>query len=512
MQGDATRRREALFRPLTKHAHTVAELAALTGATSEGDGTVVVHGITLDSRGVKSGDLYAALPGANAHGAAYVPQAVAAGAVAVFTDAAGAQAALAAGVPVITVSDARAQLGEVSAAVYDTTTTRPELFAVTGTNGKTTTTLFLSALLEALGKRTGSIGTIGISVGDDLVASTMTTPEAPQLHGLFAHMADVGTTHATMEVSSHSLVFHRVAGLHFRVAGFTNLTQDHLDLHNTMQEYYEAKRLLFTTGIADSAVVVVDDEWGAKLAVESTAPVVTLATLGSTDADWWVGEVSTAGTGHEFTLYGPGEQTLTAVVGLAGRFNVANAALAIVMLVNAGLSLADIAAAIESPARPLSRDVPGRMEVVHDKPRVYVDFAHNPGGLMRVLEHAQADGERVIVVYGAAGERDALKRAEMGAIAATHATVSIITDDDPHHEDAAKIRADLMEGALAVVPEGHEVLEIFPRADAITWAAELAGPNDVVVVAGRGHETEQDIDGQMIQIDDREEVRRAFAR
>lgn len=505
--------RERRFRPGTAPRRTLGDLVAAGGAGARvvGSASDVVSGVCLDSRAVQPGDLYAALPGANVHGAQFIAMAVEHGATAVLTDEAGLAAAVAAGVSALVVERPRHALGYVSAAVYGTDSVRPDLFAVTGTNGKSTTTLMISAILEALQLRAGSIGTIGISVGDDFIASTLTTPEAPQLHGLFAHMVQAGVTHATMEVSSHSMVFDRVTGLHFRVGGFTNLTQDHLDLHNTMEEYFQAKAALFAPEYIDTGVVVIDDEWGARLAREATAPVVTLATREGTGATWWVSDIVPAGGGHSFVLNGPDGIRIPAEVGLAGLFNVTNAALAMSMLIVGGISAARIADAVASEVRPLSRDVPGRMELVLEHPRVYVDFAHNPGGLESVLANVRTGSERVIVVFGAAGERDRLKRAAMGEIAAKYADVSIVTDDDTHFEDAAQIRAEVLAGATNP-PAGHEVLEIFPRAAAIAKAAELAGADDVVVVAGRGHETAQDMGSELIELDDREEVRRAFSR
>lgn len=504
--------RERRFRPGTAPRRSLGELlaAAGSGARIVGSSDDVVSGVCLDSRAVQPGDLYAALPGANVHGAKFIAMAVANGASAVLTDEAGLAAAEEAGTSALVVQNPRHTLGYVSAAVYGTDAVRPDLFAVTGTNGKTTTTLMISAILEALNLRAGSIGTIGIAVGDDFIASTLTTPEAPQLHGLFARMVQAGVTHATMEVSSHSMVFDRVAGLHFRVGGFTNLTQDHLDLHNTMEEYFQAKAALFAPEYIDTGVVVVDDEWGKRLAHEAQAPVVTLATTADVRADWWVSDVTPVGGGHSFVLNGPDGVSVAATVGLAGLFNVANAALAMTMLIVGGIPAVQIADAVASAMKPLSRDVPGRMELVLEQPRVYVDFAHNPGGLESVLANVRMGADRVIVVFGAAGERDRLKRASMGEIAARYADVSIVTDDDTHFEDAAQIRAEVLAG-VTDLPVGHEVLEVYPRAAAIAKAAELVGPNDVVVVAGRGHETAQDMGSELIELDDREEVRRAFA-
>lgn len=504
--------RERHFRPQHVVPVSLADLAArLRGARLEGDGTVEVTGISLDSRSVLPGDLYAALPGAHVHGGDFIRAAIERGARAVVTDTAGLQAAREAGAAAIIIDDVRRQLGVVSGIVYNTAQLQPQLFGVTGTNGKTTTTFMISSLLRALDVGIGTIGTIGITVGDDYLPSTMTTPEAPQLHGLMARMAESGLGAAVMEVSSHSMVFQRTAGLEFAVAGFTNLSQDHLDLHGTMEAYFQAKKALFDPNHIPRAVIVIDDEWGERMAREVSVDHVTLSTDETRDGDWFVTDVVPQTIGYTFTLAHRDGRSLTTTVGLPGQFNVSNAALALVMIIEAGFDIDAVAAATASAAQPLSQGVPGRMEIVNTSPTVYVDFAHNPGGLMRMLQTVQTTNGRVILVFGAAGERDALKRASMGEIAARFSDIAIITDDDPHTEDAAAIRQQVLQGAQANLRDGREVLEIFPRADAIAAAIEMAAPDDVVVVAGRGHETVQDIAGALIDIDDREEVRKAVA-
>lgn len=508
----AAMQRESNFRPRQRPAVSVGAIAeAISGSELIGSSDVTVTGVCLDSRAILPGDLYAALPGAHVHGSRFIPAAIERGAAAIVTDQAGADAARAAGATVVVVPNLRAVLGAVSAVVYGTTTHHPTLFGVTGTNGKTTTSFMVSSVLQAMGRRTGTIGTIGIAVGEEYIPSTMTTPEAPQLHGLLARMDEANVSDAVMEVSSHSMVFARTAGLRYAVAGFTNLSPDHLDLHGTMENYFEAKRSLFSAGMVDRAIITVDDEWGVRMAEAIDIPFVTLATREGADADWSVADIEQLSVGNRFTLRHRDGRSLDAVVGLPGDFNVSNAALALVMVIEAGNDIADVARAVASSEAPLSSGVPGRMELVHESPRVYVDFAHNPGGLLRVLQNVQTPAGRVILVFGAAGERDAVKRASMGAIAAEFSDVAIVTDDDPHAEDAQSIRAQVLEGARGARQDNHEVLEIFPRAVAIARAVTMAQADDIVVVAGRGHETVQDIAGALIDIDDRDEVRKAFA-
>jgi UDP-N-acetylmuramoyl-L-alanyl-D-glutamate--2,6-diaminopimelate ligase len=317
-----------------------------------------------------------------------------------------------------------------------------------------------------------------------------------------------------MEVSSHAISYQRVDGLLFDVAGFTNLTQDHLDLHHTMDGYFATKAELFTPARARKAVVTVDDEWGRRLAGDARVPVTTLSTSGKTPADWSVTSSSPRGLGTDFTLAGPDGAVLNLHTGLPGSFNVANAALAALMVLTSGVDAADLQAALDSND-PFTVAVPGRMQLISDRPAAVVDFAHNTDALARALEAVRSPepGSRLIVVFGATGQRDQGKRPAMGAIAARLADTVIITDDDPHDEDAAAIRADVLAGAREAVQNESldaELLEIFPRAEAIRRAADLARPQDTVLVAGRGHEVWQEVKGVNLALDDRVELRSAL--
>jgi UDP-N-acetylmuramoyl-L-alanyl-D-glutamate--2,6-diaminopimelate ligase len=509
------------FRPVSPTGIKLADVAGTAGAELQAGmpvPDVVATGVCLDSRAVQPGDLYAALPGGHTHGARYGAQAVARGAVAVLTDAAGAALLAEVSVPVLVVEQPRAVLGDVSAAVYSSRELAPATFAVTGTNGKTTTTYMLRSLLQTLGETTGLIGTIEILAGDTAIPSVLTTPESPQLHGLMARMGQAGVSSAAMEVSSHSLTYQRVAGLHFEVAGFTNLTQDHLDLHGSMHEYLAAKALLFTPRYTDTAVVTVDDEWGTELAGtarESGLSVATLATghgAGAEpgSADYVVSGVEADGLGSAFLLTCPDGALLRARTGLPGSFNVSNAALALAMVIESGRSASAVQAALDAHEDALTPQVPGRMQVVHHNPTAVVDFAHNPDALVRSLDSLEAGDGKRIVVFGATGERDTTKRPIMGRLAAEHADVVIITDDDPHDEEPSGIRRDVMEGALQAGTAAR-VIEVAPRAEAIAESVRLAGPQDVILVAGRGHEVYQEVNGVNLALDDREELLKAFA-
>ncbi|MFD1212743.1 UDP-N-acetylmuramoyl-L-alanyl-D-glutamate--2,6-diaminopimelate ligase [Arthrobacter sp. GCM10027362] len=497
---------------------------------TEVDWDSTVTGLSIDSRGVEPGDLYVALSGARFHGAQFAAAAAAAGAAAILTDDDGARLAAdqdLGGIPVLLAANLRALVGPLSAVVYDSQPEqgkRPVLFGVTGTNGKTTTTYFVNSLLAALGRTTGLIGTIEILAGGEPIPSALTTPESPQVHGLLALMRERGLDAAAMEVSSHSVSYRRVDGVVFDVAGFTNLTQDHLDLHGSMEEYFGIKAELFTPERARRAVVCVDDDWGRELASRAAVPTLTLSTAGRAGeladgrkpADWSVQEVVREGLGHRFELHGPGGARLRLHTGLPGIFNVANAALAAVMVLASGVEPAALQQAVDRHD-PFTLPVPGRMQLVAEQPAAIVDFAHNPDALERTISSVRRPepGARVIVVFGATGERDATKRPLMGAIAARLADVVVVTDDDPHGEDAAAIRSQVMAGALeARRREGldTEILEVFPRAEAIDRAVALAAAGDTVLVAGRGHEVWQEVNGENVALDDRVELRQALRR
>ncbi|MFF1254552.1 UDP-N-acetylmuramoyl-L-alanyl-D-glutamate--2,6-diaminopimelate ligase [Pseudarthrobacter sp. NPDC058329] len=507
------------FRPSTVEAVRLAGIGdALDVAVPGPAAEVEVTGISLNSRAVEPGDLYVALPGAARHGADFVPQAIEAGAVAVLTDDAGARLLALSNdvpVPVIVVDAPRNVVGPLSALIYQSQpgAGQPQLFGVTGTNGKTTTTYFINSLLRALGRKTGLIGTIEIHAGGDPIPSLLTTPESTDVHALLALMRERGLAAAAMEVSSHAISFQRVDGVLFDVVGFTNLTQDHLDLHLTMDDYFATKAELFTPGRARAAVVMVDDEWGHRLAGATQVPVTTLATSAGTAADWTVTATSARGLGTEFTLSGP-DGRLTVHTGLPGSFNVANAALAAVMVLTAGVDAGTLQSALDE-YDPFTVAVPGRMQLVSDEPAAIVDFAHNTDALARALEAVRSPqpGSRLIVVFGATGQRDQGKRPAMGAIAARLADTVIISDDDPHDEDPGAIRADVLAGAREAKEKDLlecDVLEVFPRAEAIRRAVELARPEDTILVAGRGHEVWQEVKGVNLALDDRVELRSAL--
>lgn len=477
--------------------------------TAKAPGTQLT-GVTHDSRAVRPGDLYAALPGARAHGADFAAQAAELGAAAVLTDPAGAARAYATGLPVVVVDDPRGRLGAVAEWIHHHPADSLLLFGVTGTNGKTTTAYLLDGGLRAAGHVTGLVGTVETRVGDLVEPSAMTTPEAPDLQALFAAMVEYGVTAASMEVSSHALELGRVDGTVFDVALFTNLSQDHLDFHGSMEDYFRAKAGLFTPRRAKTGVVDVDDDYGARLAETASIPVVTVSPTGARAADWRVEDAELGPRGSRFRLIGPDGAKADAGVRLPGPYNVANAALAVVALVTAGVPL-DVAAAGVA-AVP---GVPGRMEHVDEGAEftTVVDFAHTPDAVETALRALrEVTDNRLFVVLGCGGDRDRGKRPLMGAAAVRLADVAVLTSDNPRSEDPLAILDDMLEGARAV-PEPHGDLVVEPdRAAAIAWAVNHAAPGDVVVVAGKGHEQGQKIGAEVRPFDDRVEVRAALRR
>ncbi len=469
----------------------------------------MVTGVTHDSRRVAPGDLYAALPGSRVHGATFAVQAAEAGAVGILTDREGRVPAEKAGVPVLVVDDPRAALGDVTSWVYGEPVRDLALLGVTGTSGKSTTTYLLEAGLRAAGHETGLVGGIEVKVGPETLPSALTTPEATDLHALFALMRERGVTAAAMEVSSHALDFGRVGGACFEVALFTNLSQDHLDFHPTMEDYFAAKAKLFTPEYSRLGVVNVDDSWGRRLTHVAKIPVTTFSAAGDPGADWTAADVRLGAGGSTFRVVGPGGVEAEASVSLPGPFNVSNALGAIVALVESGISLQTAVHGVA--ALP---GVPGRLERVDEGQEftVLVDYAHKPGAVEAVLGTLRPLTEdRLTIVLGCGGDRDSGKRPVMGELAARGADEVIFTDDNPRTEDPWAILTAMVGGVLTV-PEGeraHIVVEP-DRAAAIALAVARARRGDVMVIAGKGHEQGQYVAGEVLPFDDREVVRRAL--
>lgn len=482
---------------------------------------VHVSGVTLSSHDVVPGDLYAALPGQRTHGARYAAAAVAAGAVAVLTDAEGAALAGALGVPVLVDAAPRHRMAELAAQVYGRPAEQMTMFAVTGTNGKTTTAFILAAALERLGRRVGTVGTLGFAL-DQLVLpasrTTVTTPESPDLQGLFAVLRERGADTIVMEASSHALALGRVEPVRFDVAAFTNLGWDHRDFHPTQEDYFEAKALLFIPERTRSAVISVDDEWGVRLArrvVAGGLPLVTTSLDPSAGADV-TASWRPAGSGSEAVVTTPAG-TYEVALSLPGEHNVKNLLTAVGMLLAARL---DLAAAVPGFAEVT---VPGRMQRVRlpeGAPTVYVDFAHTPQAVEAALAAVNTGPGRTVVVLGCGGDRDSAKRGPMGAVAVEGADVLVVTDDNPRTEAPEEIRAAVLAGAREARERarpgsraaGCDIIDGGDRRAAIVTALALARPGDVVAVLGKGHETGQDVGGQTMPFSDSEVVAEAYGR
>jgi UDP-N-acetylmuramoyl-L-alanyl-D-glutamate--2,6-diaminopimelate ligase len=463
----------------------------------EGERGVTVTGITHDSREVRPGDLYVARAGAATHGIDHVDQAVAAGAVAVLTDPESAHQAAAAGArAVVVVESPRDVMGPAAAWVYGDPAASLLVLGVTGTNGKTTTAYLLEAGLRAAGRRTGLLGTIETRIDTAVLPSARTTPEATDLQALFAVMKERGVDAVAMEVSSHALALHRIDGTVADVAAFTNLSQDHLDFHADMAGYFAAKARLFTPELSRRGVVCVDDEWGARLADIAGVPVTT---TGASERASWVRRDEHAGPrGGSARLVGPEGDTIVVHAGLTGGVNLSNAALAVLTLVTAGI---DRKAAVDGVAG--LHAVPGRMERVEaGQPFLaVVDYAHTPDAVARLLAEARrlVPG-KVIAVLGCGGDRDRAKRPLMGAAIAAGADIAVLTSDNPRSEDPSAILAEMVAG----VPAGITPVVEPDRRAAIGLAVAR-------VVAGKGHETGQEIAGQVVAFDDRAVLREALA-
>lgn len=508
----------AALRPDVGAGTSLRVLAAQIGAVAV-TGDVVpdlpITGLTLRGQDVRPGDLFAALPGATTHGARFAADAVARGAAAVLSDGAGvaeiADGAALPGIPVLVHPAPRAALGELAAQVYGHPCDRLPVIGITGTSGKTTTTYLVEAGLRAAGRTAGLIGTVGVRIDGVDLPSALTTPEAPALQALLAAMAQRGVDTAVMEVSSHALTLGRVDGTRFSVGAFTNLSRDHLDFHPTMADYFEAKARLFDPASplhAARSVVCIDDDAGAAMAARATAPVTVSAT--GRPADWGLQRVTTRGSrGREFIAVDPAGVHHPIGIGLPGDYNVANCLVALAILDAVGVSPEQAAPGLRA-AR-----VPGRMEPI-DRGQGFlalVDYAHKPGALAAVLatlrQELREGSGRLAVVFGAGGDRDHGKREPMGRIAAENADLVVVTDDNPRGEDPADIRRAVLAGAAA---GSAQVVEIGDRRAAIEHAVAWAQPGDVVLIAGKGHETGQTAAGHTQPFDDRVELAAALER
>jgi len=446
---------------------------------------VEVTDLAYDNRAVQAGTLFFCVPGYTRDGHDFAPDAVARGASALVVE-----RRLRLGVPEVLVDDVRAAMAPAAARLYGDPTAALLTVGITGTNGKTTTAFLVRALLEAGGLRAGLLGTVGTIVGGRRRAAVRTTPEAIDLQRTFAEMLRAGDRAVVMEVSSHALALGRAAAIHWDVAAFTNLTQDHLDFHADMEDYFQAKRALFTQGTPRVRVVNLDDAYGRRLAAEF--PDAVTVSIDDPAARLRATELDASPSGTRFRV-----DHLELSVPLPGRFNVLNALCAVASARALGVGDEAIAAGLLD-----AELAPGRFQPVDEgQPfAVLVDYAHTPDSLENVLRAArELAAGRVIVVFGAGGDRDKGKRPLMGAVAAAHADVAVVTSDNPRSEDPEEIIAAILAGV-----GGAGGVEVVPdRRAAIARAVEVARAGDVVVIAGKGHEQGQELaGGRRVPFDD----------
>ena len=452
-----------------------------------------VSGISYDSRRTKPGDMFVAISGFESDGYAYIPSAIENGACVILCD-----RVPKAEIPYVLVENCRYALAMASRNYFGDPAGEMCVIGVTGTNGKTTSTYLMKHLLEEkLNAKVGLVGTNGNMIGDELIHTERTTPESFELQQLFREMADAGCTHVVMEVSSHSLTLDRVAGIDFRVGAFTNLTQDHLDFHHTMEEYAEAKSRLFKH--CACGCINMDDKWHDRITDNAKCRLLTYSADGK-DADLRASDIRLSASGVEFTAAYMGD-TARVTLAIPGKFSVYNALNVMSMGLALGLSLDDCADAMSG-----AKGVKGRMEVVPTGGdyTILIDYAHTPDALENALRALRDNVQgRRIVLFGCGGDRDRTKRPIMGQIAADNADFVIVTSDNPRTEDPNAIIDEIVEG-LKSKTTPHKV--ICDRAEAIKWAIDNHLPDDVILLAGKGHEDYQVVGHEKRHMDEREIV------
>lgn len=487
-----------MMRPFNSPKLSLDKIAKSFGAestTSESDlAAIMITGATHTDSDISPGDLFIAIAGANRHGAEFAEGARQNGAVAVLTDPAGAK--LVKGLPVLIVENPRLIAGRVAALLYGEPMRDLHSIAITGTNGKTTVTTLLYQIFEGAHRDCGLIGTVETRIGTEAISSKRTTPEATQLQALAAVMRERHMRHLVIEASSHALHLHRLAGAHFAIAGFTNLTQDHLDFHGDMESYFAAKAALFKYEMADSAFINIDDQYGARLAASTELPAVSLS-RSNTKATWHYIEIDTQAKQVQLKIRGAGGILIETTTTLRGGYNFDNLLMAIAIAVESGIDPIDIAAIV-----PKISGAAGRLEevAVGQNFNAFVDYAHTPDAVSNVLKSVREfTSGRVIAVLGCGGDRDATKRPLMGKALIDNSDVAVFTSDNPRSEEPAAI-LDAMVTGLTVAKPSQAIID---RASAIEYAVSLATNEDTVIILGKGHELGQEINGEVFDFDDR---------
>lgn len=460
----------------------------------------MIQGLTLDSDDVIAGDLFVALPGLKVHGAKFVESAVANGAVAVLTDS---SVEINTQVPVIRVENPRYWLGIIADKFYRNPSSAINVIGITGTNGKTTTSYLLQQIWEFNNRTSGLIGTVETRISDEVFPTIRTTPEAPELQSTFAIMRERHNLNVVIEVSSHALALNRVEGTKFSVVAFTNLSQDHLDFHKNMEDYYQAKSRLFKFGFAEKAIINIDDPWGKRLFDETEIDKISVSTHND-QANWKIIETSSNNSKVQLTITGPGGILLSIESPLIGDYNGANLLMALALAVESGIDPLAAADALNS-----AKGAPGRMESIDlgQSFSALVDYAHTPDAVTAALKAVRgATKGKIIAVLGCGGDRDTTKRSLMGNSLISGADIAIFTSDNPRSENPLSILDQMHEGIQ--LAENHFV--IVDRREAIKFAVDNASRNDCVVILGKGHETGQEIMGKISPFDDRVELKAAI--
>jgi len=482
------------MRPLLDHAISVEDISHLIGIKIDLDPSMTFSGATSSDSDVVEGDLFLAYPGEKTHGARFASSALSRGARAIITDVEGAK--IAAGLPMIVVTDARTAGALISATLYAKPMQEMVSIGITGTNGKTTVSTLLYQLFQDAGRESGLIGTVETRIGRDSVASARTTPEADALQALAATMSERHLRHLVMEVSSHAMVMQRMVGSHFAMVGFTNLSQDHLDFHQDMDGYFKAKASLFTLEYADQAFINIDSDFGLRLFNECGIPSTSLS-RNNPKASWHFTSITPTATGTSFTARGAGGILVESSTPLRGYFNLDNILLVLAIAIECGIDPLDCAALI-----PRLKGAPGRMESVDcgQDFTALVDYAHTPDAVRNVIATAtEFTSGKVVAVLGCGGDRDASKRPLMGNALIEESGIAIFTSDNPRSEDPRKILEDMSKH----LPIGEPSRVIIDRHDAIAYAVSLCQPGDTLLVLGKGHENGQEIKGKKIDFDDR---------
>ena len=468
-------------------------LAGIEVLQIHADVDMEVTSVVYDSRKVTPGSLFVAVTGFATDGNRYIPMAIEKGAAAVVTAKIPTEE-----VPYVQVASDRLALAAIGANYYGHPGDAMKLIGVTGTNGKTSSTLLLKHVLETvLGAKVGLMGTMENMIGQERIPTERTTPESFELQALLARMRDAGCTHAIMEVSSHAIALERVGGLHYTVAAFTNLTEDHLDFHKTMEAYCDTKAELFAR--CDKAVANLDDPWFDRMLAKANCPVLSVSAKQS--AALYAKDEELLSDCVRFTAVS-GEEQVAVYLPIPGKFTVCNALTVLGMAMQLGITLADAAKALAT-----AQGVKGRVEVVPTPGKPYtvlIDYAHTPDGLENVLSSVRGFCKgRLIAVFGCGGDRDPIKRPIMGKIGTDIADIAIITSDNPRTEDPAAIIQDIVKG-IGQEKNNYKVIE--NRVQAIHHAMDIAEKHDIIVLAGKGHETYQEICGVKHHLDEREVV------